>query len=112
MAGKLNEVVGPIAVSADPSVVKTLAEELATTSSGEAKVAIARVLGELGDRSVLTALIRVAADEKADTWTRRRALGAIGMIAEEDDHAWTTEIRRGVNFPVATPTVRIVLRLF
>lgn len=98
--------------SADRHVVKALAEELGTTSSNEAKVAIARVLGELGDRHVLATLARIAADAKADTWTRRRALSAIGMIAETDDHAWNTEIRRGANFPAAAPTIRFILRLF
>ena len=98
--------------TADSELVKSLAETLATTRSGEAKVALARVLGELGDRTVLSALIRVAGDKDADVWTRRRALGAIGMIAEEEDHAWTRSFHRGANYTAATPTLRTVLSLF
>ena len=70
------------------------------------------VIAWLGDRRVLPELIKVAGDEKADVWTRRRALGAIGMIAEEEDHAWTRAFHRGVNYPVATPTLRAILALF
>ena len=97
---------------ADGELVKSLAETLASTNSSTAKVALARVIGELGDRRVLSSLIRVAGDESADLWTRRRALGAIGMIAEEEDHAWTCAYKRGANYPAATPTLRMVLSLF
>ncbi len=98
--------------TADPALIAPLVETLATTKSGEVKAALARVLGELGDRRALPALIRVANDHDADVWTRRRALGAIGMIAQKSDHAWTTAFQRGVNFPHATPTLREVLSLF
>ena len=98
--------------TADAELVGSLAETLATTRSAEAKAALARVIGELGDRTVLPALARVAADEKADVWTRRRALGAIGMIAEEEDHAWTRAFHRGANYTAATPTLRTILALF
>ena len=98
--------------TADPALVKPLVETLATTASQDAKRALARVLGELGDRRALPTLIRVARDKDADVWTRRRALGAIGMIAQPDDHAWTTSFKRGVNWTAATPTLREILSLF
>ncbi len=101
-----------LAFTADASLIDPLVETLATTASNEVKAALARVVGELGDRKALPALVRIASDTKADVWTRRRALGAIGMIAQESDHAWTTSFQRGVNFPQATPTLRAVLSLF
>lgn len=98
--------------TADPTLSQPLVDILATTASQDAKRALARVLGELGDRRALTPLLDVARDEGADVWTRRRALGAVGMIAQEADHAWTTAFQRGVHWTAATPTLREILALF
>lgn len=98
--------------TADQGTLRSLVDVFATTPSQDAQVALARVIGELGDRRALPTLIQIASDPKADTWARRRALGAIGMIGQQADHAWTTAFHRGVNYPVATPTLRMILALF
>ena len=44
--------------------------------------------------------------------TGGNTLRHIGMIAEEEDHAWTRSFHRGANYTAATPTLRTVLSLF
>ena len=97
---------------ADRSVVPELVKALGTVHSFNVKAAITRVIGEIGDKRALIPLMDMARDTKADTWTRRRALAALGMIAENNDHAWTTRFRRSANMQYATPTLRQVLAIF
>ncbi len=98
--------------TADQGTLQVFLEVLTSTRSQEVKTALSRVIGELGDRRALPALLKVAGDGEADTWTRRRALASIGMIAETADQAWATAYQRGVNYPIATPTLRLLMVLY
>lgn len=98
--------------SADATMLEPLVDALVTTGSANARTALARVVGEIGDRRALPKLTALSSDEKAGTWNRIRAIAAIGMIAEEADHAWVTAFQRGANFPHATPTLRVVHALY
>ena len=97
---------------ADRTVVTELVDALGNVHSFRVKGAIARVIGEIGDKRALLPLMNMARDKKADTWTRRRALAALGMIAEDADQGWTARFRRGANLRYATPTLRQVLGIF
>jgi HEAT repeat protein len=98
--------------SADSTILGPLVDALATTGSADARTALSRVVGELGDRRALPKLIEVAADKKAGVWNRVRAVGAIGLIGQEKDDAWVTAFKRGANWPQATPTLRAIFGLF
>ncbi len=98
--------------SADGAMLDPLLDELTTTGSAGARTALSRVVGELGDRRALPTLVEVAGDKKAGQWNRIRAIGTIGLIGQRSDHAWVTAFQRGVNFPQATPTVRVLFGLY
>lgn len=98
--------------AADPQAVPQLVEALGSSSSHPARTALARVLGEIGDRRALPALMAIAGDEKADDWTRRRALGALAMIGQPGDRAWVRTFQRSVDYTRATSTIGTLLSLF
>ena len=98
--------------SADQGTLDAFLDVLASTPSQDAQAVLSRVVGELGDRRALPRLVKLAGDPATDTWTRRRALAAIGMIAQASDVAWVTTYQRGVNYPIATPTLRILQVLY
>ena len=98
--------------AADPTAVPQLVMALQATKSQPVQTALARVLGELGDRRALPALIELAGNAKEDDWTRRRALGAISLIAQPEDRAWVRTFQPLLDPTRATPTVQALLSLF
>ncbi|MGE0191034.1 MAG: HEAT repeat domain-containing protein [Planctomycetota bacterium] len=98
--------------AADSTAVPQLVQALQATKSQPVQTALARVLGELGDRRALPALLEVAGDAKADDWTRHRAIGAIALIAQPEDRAWVRTFQPLLDPTRATPTVRALLSLY
>ena len=97
---------------ADRTLVPSLLEAFREANAFAVKGALARILGEVGDRGAIGPLMRMVTDEKADTWTQRRALAALGMIGEDADQPWTADIKRAVNPAWLTPTLHRVVGLF
>ncbi|MDJ0520599.1 MAG: HEAT repeat domain-containing protein [Planctomycetota bacterium] len=101
-----------LAFLADRSSLDMLLDTFATTRSHSSQSILARVLGEIGDREAIRPLLKIAGDRKRDTWTRRRAIAALGMIGQADDEAGVVRYQVGVNYLHATEAVQMVLNLF
>ena len=71
-----------------------------------------RVIGELGDRRAVEGLRRIASDASHDVATRQSAIGALGILAQEGDLPWSSELRRGYNEVAMTDSMGIVVRIF
>lgn len=101
-----------LAYHGDPSIIEPLVAALGVTKSDEVRSEMTRVIGELGDRRAVDGLRRIAADESNDDATRQSAIGALGILAQDGDVPWSSELRRGYNAVAVTDSMSIVVRIF
>jgi len=73
---------------------------------------LAAALGEIGDKSSIAPLRRVALDPARDLPSRDRALSALGALAQAADVAWSAPIQQAVDSGAATPSLKLLLDLF
>ncbi|MBL8842810.1 MAG: HEAT repeat domain-containing protein [Planctomycetes bacterium] len=97
---------------ADPMVITPLVSALSTTGNDAVRGALARTLGEIGDRRALPGLSAIAFDPARDDPTRERALAALGVAAQRGDVAWNAELKHALFAGETTPTLQFVCELF
>jgi len=101
-----------LACLADPAAVGPLLAAFEKTPSAAVRSGLAAALGEIGDKSAIESLRRVALDSARDLPSRDRAVAALGVIAQKDDFAWTAPIQQAIDSGAATPSLKVLLDLF
>jgi len=101
-----------LACLADPAAVGPLLAAFEKTPSAAVRSGLAAALGEIGDKSAIESLRRVALDSARDLPSRDRAVAALGVIAQKDDFAWTAPIQQAIDSGAATPSLKMLLDLF
>ncbi|MEE8105724.1 MAG: HEAT repeat domain-containing protein [Planctomycetota bacterium] len=101
-----------LAYMADQKMVAPLVGALADTHSETVRAILTQVIGEIGDRAAIPALMEMAADETRSDRARSRAIVALGMIGQTSDFAWNWRIKRGSNYATAPATLWQVLAIF
>jgi len=101
-----------LACLADPAAVGPLLAAFEKTPSSAVRSGLAAALGEIGDKSAIESLRRVALDSARDLPSRDRAVAALGVIAQKDDFAWTAPIQQAIDSGAATPSLKVLLDLF
>lgn len=93
-------------------MLSSLLSALEQSPSQPVQAALARAVGEIGDKRAVAALERIARDQSRDDQSRGRAVFALGMIGQAADQAWSAELKRGYNFTVATPALTELMRMY
>lgn len=101
-----------VALLADSAVIDPLVAAMEKSRSPGVRAVLAKALGEIGDRRALVGLRELALDHRSDDATRGRALAAIGVTLQGDDVEWQTQLQRGYNLSVVTPSLGRVFQLF
>jgi HEAT repeat protein len=96
----------------EPSLVPAFVAALGESRSQTVQAALTRAIGTIGDRSAIGDLVRMAADAERDRASRERAVGALGLIGQAGDIAWSMDFKRGCNFAADSPALRTVLGTF
>lgn len=107
-----SQAVEGLAYHGDSSIIEPLVAALGVTKSDSVRSEMTRVIGELGDRRAVEGLRRIASDASHDVATRQSAIGALGILAQEGDLPWSSELRRGYNEVAMTDSMGIVVRIF
>ncbi len=97
---------------ADPMVIAPMVDALEATRSDATRGALARTLGEIGDRRAIAGLSALAFDPQQDELTRERAMAAIGVLGQPDDVAWNAPLRHALHPGQSVPTLRFFADLF
>jgi HEAT repeat protein len=101
-----------LACLADPAATGALVVAFEKTPSSAVRSGLAAALGEIGDKSSIEPLRRVALDPARDLPSRDRALSALGALAQAADVAWSAPIQQAVDSGAATPSLKLLLDLF
>jgi len=101
-----------LACLADPAATGALVVAFEKTPSSAVRSGLAAALGEIGDKSSIAPLRRVALDPARDLPSRDRALSALGALAQAADVAWSAPIQQAVDSGAATPSLKLLLDLF
>ncbi|MBM4016609.1 MAG: hypothetical protein FJ293_16825, partial [Planctomycetes bacterium] len=97
---------------ADPRVIAPMVEALGATRSDAVRAALARALGEIGDRRALEGLSELAFAADRDDPTRERALAALGVLGQRGGVSWNAPLRHALFLGEAPPTLQFVSSLF
>ncbi|MEZ6010219.1 MAG: HEAT repeat domain-containing protein, partial [Planctomycetota bacterium] len=96
----------------DPALVPRLIEAMRTSTSDMVESAVARAIGEIGDRRALRPLMEVASDESVGRSARRRAISALALLAEPRSEPWVRTYQRVLDANRSTPALDILLRIY
>ncbi len=97
---------------ADPMVIAPMTRQFVATRSDVVRSALARALGEIGDRRALPALVDFAFDPAQSYVDRERAIVSLGVAAQRSDSTWNEAIRHAVFQGEVTPTLKFLGELF
>lgn len=85
----------------DPDVSELLAQELDGASTLWVTSAVAKALGNVGDRGAVPTLIELAENRRRPGLARAFAAVALGLIGEKTALPWNTRISAGANYMAA-----------
>ncbi|MBL8843996.1 MAG: HEAT repeat domain-containing protein [Planctomycetes bacterium] len=97
---------------ADPMIIAPMTRQFVATRSDVVRSALARALGEIGDRRALPALVEFAFDPAQSYVDRERAIASLGVAAQRSDSTWNESIRHAVFQGEVTPTLQFLGELF
>lgn len=97
---------------ADPRIISPMARQFVATRSDVVRTALARALGEIGDRRALPALAEFAFDPAQSYVDRERAIASLGVAAQRSDSTWNESIRHALFQGEVTPTLQFLGELF
>ncbi len=97
---------------ADPMLVEPMVAAFGQTRSSSVRAALARALGEIGDKRSIAGLRNLALDPTRDGPSREHAVGALGVLAQASDVAWNAPIKHALHPGGTTPSLALLLELF
>ena len=85
----------------DVEVSRLLAEEMSEAKTLSDISAIAKAIGNVGDRTALSPLLKLAQDRRRPGLARGFACVAIGLVGEKTPLPWNTRVNVGANYLAA-----------
>lgn len=96
----------------DPAVLPELLSELEATKSNAARGVISEVLGEIGDRDLVSGLLALAGKKRLSQPVRMRTVAALGRLSEPEDRTWFHGAADFTESTALTPSLQLLTSIF